>query len=955
MTAAQDWAPAKPFRDARGVVHDISPHGPSWPIGLRAIADEFDWLPAEPFEQPGPAGSRDYITIVHTKRACGKHVELDADGKAVWASYGDEIEGVAITVHVPNAEAKAALLRLLPPARYYIVADFVAGAGRAPFEIMAKKRLNEALKKPEEHRPVGRHELPGYALPVFAKLKENFTPGSWRPFDFDRDKHTPVELRQLPVHEAIARLEEALPGLKGCAMVVALSSKGRVLQHDKPVAASPNFHAWVQVADPDLTDQFRLRLKPRLAAAGLGWMKPKGDKMGPAALIDTSVWAISRCVYVGAPNVGPGLTLAQADVRVTEGGRFTLASLPEPTDDERAAMRSVFGIEFRQGGGASFRDTTGQLTDDTVLEVQGHEPMTLAEFMANDAFVPNVKYRCQTPFRASTSWNGILRKYEGGRATVYDNGTGVLYAWPDPLADFDVEGKDRQAAGDGKAEWPDPKPIHAELHPVPCFDPEVLLPEPLRRWVMDEADRMPCPPEYVAVAALVAIGAIVGARCAMKPKALDSWLVVPNLWGGIVGQPSAKKSPAIEAALKPLNRLIALAMETHQAELEAFESEKLVFEAKKEGIEARIKAAAKDSKKGDVSTIVGELQTLKEQAPKAPTLRRYKSNDTTVEKLGELLRENPSGLLVLRDELVGLVASWEREGREGERAFYLEAWNGNSSFDTDRIGRGSIFIPNLCVSIFGGIQPDKLTGYLEQAADALANDGMLQRFQLLAYPDPRPWEWRDRTPEKEARDRAFSVFDALADFDPEEWGAAPADDFAKFPFFRFDEAAQEIFIEWSGDLHRVKLPAEDQPIIVQHLAKYDKLFPALALILHLVESAATGKRGPVTVESALRAAAWCDFLEAHARRCYGLLLDEGFRSARALADKVRQGCLTDGFTARDVRRNQWSSLKKGDAVEAALEWLEDEGWLRSEQTGGDGPGTGRRTRRYFINPKIVKG
>lgn len=326
-------------------------------------------------------------------------------------------------------------------------------------------------------------------------------------------------------HEAIARLEEALPGLKGCAMVVALSSKGRVLQHDKPVAASPNFHAWVQVADPDLTDQFRLRLKPRLAAAGLGWMKPKGDKMGPAALIDTSVWAISRCVYVGAPNVGPGLTLAPANVRVTEGGRFTLASLPEPTEAERAAMRDAFGIEFREGGGASFRDATGQLTGDTPLEVQGHKPMTLAEFMANDAFVPDVKYRCQTPFRASTSWNGILRKYKSGRATVYDNGTEVLYAWPDPLAGFDVEGEseaeaegdDRQAASD------DGGGCEAELKWLLENAPPVL--KAYTDWHQENALRPH--PVFALVSGLLFIQSVVG-RGVCLPRGLRAnlWLLV---------------------------------------------------------------------------------------------------------------------------------------------------------------------------------------------------------------------------------------------------------------------------------------------------------------------------------------------------------------------------------------------------------------------------------------------
>ena len=504
------------------------------------------------------------------------------------------------------------------------------------------------------------------------------------------------------------------------------------------------------------------------------------------------------------------------------------------------------------------------------------------------------------------------------------------------------------------AEWPDPKPIRAVLCPVPTFDADILLPDAIREWIVDEADRMPCPPDFIAAAAIVALGAIIGARCAIKPKAKDDWLIVPNLWGGIVGLPSAKKSPAITAALKPVDRLIAQAVKEHKANIEAFEATRTIFAAEKDAIQNEIKMTARKSNGSSLNSLAEKLQSHQQQAPQEPTLRRYKTNDTTVEKLGELLRENPAGLLILRDELVGLIASWEREGREGERAFFLEGWNGNTSFDTDRIGRGSIFIPNLCVSIFGGIQPDKLTIYLEQAAYALANDGMLQRFQLLVYPDHRAWEWRDRAPASDARHRAFTVFEALADFDPVAWGALSADDFAKFPHFRFDESAQEIFIEWSADLHRMKLPAEDHPIIAQHLTKFDKLFPALALILHLVECAASGKRGAVTKESALRAAAWCEYVEAHARRCYGLLIDDGLRAAQALADKIRQDKLREGFTARDVRRNQWRYLTNDDAVQAALDWLEDEGWLRAVEVGGTGQGTGRRTWRYSINPKAVK-
>jgi len=71
-----------------------------------------------------------------------------------------------------------------------------------------------------------------------------------------------------------------------------------------------------------------------------------------------------------------------------------------------------------------------------------------------------------------------------------------------------------------------------------------------------------------------------------------------------------------------------------------------------------------------------------------------------------------------------------------------------------------------------------------------------------------------------------------------------------------------------------------------------------------------------------------------------------------LTVKLERGALEDGFTLRDVRRNQWRNLTADDAIQAALNWLEDEDWLRCEATGGTGPGSGRRTLRYRIHPAI---
>ena len=51
--------------------------------------------------------------------------------------------------------------------------------------------------------------------------------------------------------------------------------------------------------------------------------------------------------------------------------------------------------------------------------------------------------------------------------------------------------------------------------------------------------------------------------------------------------------------------------------------------------------------------------------------------------------------------------------------------------------------------------------------------------------------------------------------------------------FFFDDAAQEVYIAWITALHK-KIEAESNPLIKQHLTKYDKLFPALALVFHMI-------------------------------------------------------------------------------------------------------------------------
>jgi hypothetical protein len=135
------------------------------------------------------------------------------------------------------------------------------------------------------------------------------------------------------------------------------------------------------------------------------------------------------------------------------------------------------------------------------------------------------------------------------------------------------------------------------------------------------------------------------------------------------------------------------------------------------------------------------------------------------------------------------------------------------------------------------------------------------------------------------------------------------------------------------------------------LAKYRSLMPALALILHLIDGVDAGVGGAVTGVAARRAAAWCRYLEAHARRLYATVTDRVRVAAALLASRMARGQLASPFTAREVYRNDWTGLTEPRIVGQALESLRELGWIRPEAViTQDG---GRPTVRFHINPRAA--
>ena len=493
-------------------------------------------------------------------------------------------------------------------------------------------------------------------------------------------------------------------------------------------------------------------------------------------------------------------------------------------------------------------------------------------------------------------------------------------------------------------EWPEPLRIQSELLSVQAFH-EDLLPVSFHPLVRDVSERMQVPQDFPAVILVLCLAGAVSRRATIQPKANDTgWVVVPNLWGGIIAAPGFMKSPVIQGCTRPLLRIQAEWRWEQEAALADYAREKEECELRQSAWRDQFKASAKANK---------AAPERPGDAPLEPRLKRLIVNDATFEAMHQTMSENPAGILVIRDELTGWWSQLDRAGREGERSFCLQAWNGDTGHTIDRIGRGTIHVPACCMSMLGGIQPGRLRSYLADALkDGPSNDGLIQRFQLMVWPDTdAEWNYIDRAPDKASEEQASRVFRKLVELDAD----SPM-------LFRFTPDAQELFIAWLAELE-AKIRGDGlHPALVSHLSKYRKLMPALALLFELADRAATGFQDLdsgtdcsylcVSLEHTRQAAAWCDYLQAHAHRIYSCVTTPQMRAAQVLAEKIKKQKLgTSSFTCREVYLKGWSGLDNPELVRMAVQVLRDAGWVR-DLPGESGPTGGRPSDRYEMNPKV---
>jgi hypothetical protein len=492
------------------------------------------------------------------------------------------------------------------------------------------------------------------------------------------------------------------------------------------------------------------------------------------------------------------------------------------------------------------------------------------------------------------------------------------------LADVDPTGSPPHPGPDDPVDdWP---PLRfGELPGVEPF-PVDVLPMPAARLVIEGAEAIGCPRDFVALPALAVAGGIIGRSISLFLK--HNYFAGATIFASCVGPPSDGKTPALKAVAAAVRRIDKSLEAEHEQAMERWQEE-----------------CSRDGPNGK-----------KRKPPPPPKPQRIDIDDITMEALPLILADNPRGLLMIRDELTAFVMGMNqfKGGKGNDRANALKLWSGDA-IKKDRVNHENnvpIRCPHPTLSIVGGMPPDMLGALLDPKGRA---DGFIDRF-LLAYPDPRPVaDWSERGIPEETIDDWSGLVARL-------W-ARPMNVKEGRPVPHVAHFTPEGKAAWRGhyDSHADEMNRADFPPQLRGpWGKLREYAGRLTLILACLDLAADPTAepsdvpavGPRIVDDAWRLVA---YFKSHSRRVHAAIaLGSGIGGSpvvRAIVEWVRAG-RRSSFSERDVKQaRRWIDSEK---LAEALDYLTDRNVIRPQEVPSDRPKVGRPSSPVFdVNPALL--
>jgi hypothetical protein len=486
--------------------------------------------------------------------------------------------------------------------------------------------------------------------------------------------------------------------------------------------------------------------------------------------------------------------------------------------------------------------------------------------------------------------------------------------------------------------WPEPdlRLVEDDRSPAPKLDDDAL-PAGWERWIGKEAEARGCPRDYIAAGLIVAASGWIGNS--RHASVNESWCEPPHLWLAEIGAPSTGKTPGLKPFIEASRTIERDAEPAWQTALAKHAS---LTEAAK---------AIEEQWCADVRTAIKAGQPTPDRphgsdAPSEPPRPRLLAMDATTEELQHLLAGQPRGLLYVRDELTGWFGNHDRYGGSGgDRAFFLEAWNGGA-YVADRVKhRGQpVRITHSSLSIIGGMQPDRL-----REALAGADDGLAARLAYI-WPDPPPISRLVNEPDGDMRHRRHMLIATAQRLHGLLMEADSTGELAPI-LLRLDQRALALFDELRQEA--MQRARSSRGLASGWHGKTPGRALRLALAFKLLAWSVVGGSEPrmITGDAMARAGAYLDYLAAMFDRVTaGLAIRRDEADAAAIARNILSTRTTVLNERELYQLPGWSWLRDSERRANALRVLADAGWIRQA------PRTGSRRRRgdWRISPSLRK-
>ncbi len=457
-----------------------------------------------------------------------------------------------------------------------------------------------------------------------------------------------------------------------------------------------------------------------------------------------------------------------------------------------------------------------------------------------------------------------------------------------------------------------PAPEAPEYAPFPVH----LLPDPLGRFVSEGARAFIVDESFFAQPVLAVCAGLIGnsRRVVIKPQ----WLEPPTLWMAAIGASGTGKTPPLKEVLRPARTIQRRMFKDYEKALADFQ---------------RVKA--EHEKNVQIWRQNRQAQGGPPEEPKAPVCPRLIVQDTTLEALGPILKANPRGVLIVRDELSGWLRSFDRyqQRGKGDAATWLELFSGES-VTIDRKGGTPpvVHIPSATVSILGGVQP----GVLNRAiASEHRENGLLARL-LLCYPPRRPKRWTDAAISRATEIDWTDLVDCLARFEMD----IDANGDPTPRLVQLSPEARRAFIDFYNT-HNNEMAGLDEDLC-RAFSKLEAYACRFALVFHevLVATGQTDTPGMIDLPTMAAAIELTRWWANETRRVYTLLESDGEDGERAALVRIVQR-LGGRVTVRQVQQTNRKRFPTAEDAERALLDLAADGlgtWTFNAHNGGPGRG-----------------